>query len=25
MTSFTPELDIAAMGHEADDLRMFAS
>jgi urease accessory protein len=25
MTSFTPQLDIAAMGHESDDLRMFAS
>ena len=25
MTSFTPQLDLAAMGHEADDLRMFAS
>jgi urease accessory protein len=25
MASFTPQLDVAAMGHEADDLRMFAS
>jgi urease accessory protein len=25
MTSFTPQLDLAAMGHEADGLRMFAS
>jgi urease accessory protein len=25
MTSFTPQLDIAAMLHETDDLRMFAS
>lgn len=25
MTSFTPQLDIAAMQHETDDLRMFAS
>lgn len=25
MASFTPELDLAAIGHESDDLRMFAS
>ena len=25
MMAFTPELDIAAMGHESDELRMFAS
>lgn len=25
MTSFTPELDLAAMGHETEDVRMFAS
>lgn len=25
MKAFTPELDMASMGHEADDLRMFAS
>ena len=25
MEAFTPELDIAAMGHETGDLRMFAS
>ena len=25
MMSFTPELDVAAMGHESDELRMFAS
>ncbi len=25
MMAFTPELDLAAMGHESDELRMFAS
>ena len=25
MMAFTPELDVAAMGHESDELRMFAS
>ncbi len=25
MASFTPELDIVSMSHEADDLRLFAS
>ncbi|MBI4497814.1 MAG: urease accessory protein UreF [Chloroflexi bacterium] len=25
MTAFTPEVDLAALGHEDDDLRMFAS
>lgn len=25
MTAFTPELDLVSMGHEYDDLRMFAS
>ena len=25
MTAFTPELDLVSMGHESDDLRLFAS
>jgi urease accessory protein UreF len=25
MTAFTPELDLVSLGHESDELRLFAS